>query len=60
MKKNLFLLLALLLVYSCDEEKRNRQTEVFEIREIGELSTTEFVYSKVLKIDDKGEWYKLI
>jgi|TARA_R110000737_G_scaffold353481_1_gene405964 hypothetical protein len=35
-----------------------RKTEVFEIREIGELSTTEFVYSKVLKIDDKPEWYK--
>lgn len=49
----------MIVLFSCSEEKRIRKTQVFEIREIGELSTTEFVYSKVLKIDDKPEWYKL-
>ncbi|MFA7274790.1 MAG: DUF4230 domain-containing protein [Crocinitomicaceae bacterium] len=56
----------ILLLYSflfiglvaCGDKESLPQREIYEIREIGELSTTEFVYSKVLKIDDEGEWYK--
>jgi hypothetical protein len=58
MKKKVFFLLSFILLFACSEEKKMRKLEVFEIREIGELSSTEYVYSKVLKIDDKGEWYK--
>ena len=56
----------ILLLYSvllfgliaCGDQESLPKREIYEIREIGELSTTEFVYSKVLKIDDEGEWYK--
>jgi hypothetical protein len=59
MRKHFILLLTFFVILACSEDNRIRKTEVFEIREIGELSTTEFIYSKVLKIDDSGEWYKL-
>lgn len=29
------------------------------IKEMGEFSTVEYTVGKILKIDDKGEWYKL-
>ncbi len=47
------------LFHSCSGENKLRNAEVYAIRDIGELSTTEFIVSKVLKINDEGEWYKL-
>ncbi len=43
---------------SCDEKKTLPKAEVYQIRDIGELSSTEYVFSKVLRIDDPAEWYK--
>src|SRR5690606_36117880 len=35
------------------------KAEVYEIRNIGELSTTEYTVGKIVKLDDKAEeWYK--
>lgn len=59
MKKNIFYLLFVFVFLSCTDEKNSRKTEVFEIREIGELSTTEYLYSKVLKIHGDKKWYKI-
>lgn len=59
MIKYFYFLVIASIVFSCEEEKKLPVNEVYEIREIGELSTTEFVFSKVLKINDEGEWYKL-
>lgn len=44
---------------SCETEKQLPSTEVFEIREIGELSSTEFVFSKVLDIKSPDDWYSI-
>lgn len=46
------------LFTSCSEEKELPKVEVYKIREIGELSSTEYVFSKVIRIDDPAEWYK--
>src|SRR3989338_2482103 len=32
--------------------------EIFEIRTIGTLSTSEYTVSKIIKLNDPGEWYK--
>ena len=44
---------------SCGSDKEVKKGEVYEIREIGTLSTTEYTLGKVIKLDDEGEWYKL-
>ena len=52
----LFILFA--FSFACSEERKQPKPEIYQIREIGELSTTEFVFSKVLRVDDSAEWYK--
>lgn len=58
--KNYFLNIVLLfLLFSCAEETPVPKAEVYEIRNIGELSTTEYTVGKIVKLDDKAEeWYK--
>lgn len=48
----------LFFVAACGDKPVLPKTDVYKIREIGELSSTEFVFSKVLRIDDPAEWYK--
>lgn len=59
--KNLFSnIILLFFLFSCTEETPLPETEVYEIRNIGELSTTEYTVGKIVKLDDKAEeWYKL-
>jgi hypothetical protein len=57
MKNWLFLSLITLLLTSCGEEKEVRETEIYEIRSIGTLSTTEYTLGKVIHWNDEGEWY---
>jgi hypothetical protein len=45
-----------ILLFSCAEEPV-RKAEIFQIREIGTLSTTEYTLAKIVKLNDKGEWY---
>lgn len=54
----IFMFFGLILFSACEEEKVIPKGEVFQIRDIGELSSTEYVFSKVLRIDDPAEWYK--
>lgn len=34
------------------------ESEIYEVRQIGRLSTTEYTVGKIIRLDDKGEWYK--
>lgn len=56
MLKYLFILSILFTWYSCSEEQA--PVDIYEIKNIGYLSTTEFTLGKVLKISDDQEWYK--
>ncbi|WP_343637054.1 DUF4230 domain-containing protein [Fluviicola sp.] len=57
MKNWLFLSLMLLMLASCGDEKEVHETEIYQIRAIGTLSTMEYTLGKVIHWDDKGEWY---
>ena len=59
MKNTILIIFALLAIASCSEDKDLPEVEVYEIRNIGELSTTEYTVGKIIKLDDKAdEWYK--
>lgn len=61
MKQRLFLLpiLALALLSRCgtDDTPVSRQ-EIYDVRTIGMLSTSEYTVGKIVELNDKGEWYK--
>lgn len=57
MKNCLFLSLIMLLA-SCGSDNDVHETEVYQIRAIGTLSTTEYTLGKIIKWNDEGEWYK--
>ena len=60
MIKLLFISLSVsFLFFACSEEKEVPSADVYEIRNIGELSTTEYTIGKIVKLDDEAqEWYK--
>ncbi len=62
MKKIIYLFFIALLILSCSSNKESdfdkAATHYFSIKEMGELATVDYSISKILKIDDKGEWYK--
>lgn len=58
MRSIVYLLSFLFYLTACSDEKKLPKPEVYQIREIGELSTTEYVFSKVLRVNDPAEWYK--
>ncbi len=57
MRKLIVLPVIMAFLFSCSEEKA-KKAEIFEIREIGTLSTTEYTLGKIVKLSDNGEWYK--
>ncbi|MDF3027694.1 MAG: hypothetical protein K0S23_2001 [Fluviicola sp.] len=58
MRNSLFLCLVVLLLASCGDEKEVHETEIYQIRAIGTLSTTEYTLGKIIHWNDEGEWYK--
>lgn len=58
-----FIVLAAYLFLQCgkqpQEDFHQLQSNYQLIKEMGEFSTVEYNVGKILKIDDKGEWYKL-
>jgi hypothetical protein len=48
----------LLFLQSCSSEEKAPSVDVYEIRNIGLLSTSEYTIGKVVKLDDNKEWYK--
>lgn len=58
MKKTFKLLILVLLIASCSEEpKALPKADIYEIKNIGLLSTTEYTIGKIVKLNDPGEWY---
>jgi len=57
MKNWLFLGLMTLLLVSCGDEKEVHESEIYQIRAIGTLSTTEYTLGKIIHWNDEGEWY---
>lgn len=45
-------------LFACGKDEKIPETEVYTIRTVGTLSTTEYTLSKILHWDDEGEWYK--
>lgn len=58
MKNWLVLSLVVLLLASCGDEKEVHETEIYQIRALGMLSTTEYTLGKIIQWNDEGEWYK--
>lgn len=52
-----FLILFIFALFACAEEEVP-VIDVYEIREIGILATTEFTLGKIVKLSDDQEWYK--
>lgn len=57
MKSILVSFLLLFLFVSCSIDEASKP-DVYEIRQIGILATTEFTLGKVLQLSDDKEWYK--
>ena len=55
--QHLFFFCAFLLT-ACGDDPAIKEGEVYDIRTIGILSTTEYTVGKVVKLSDEGEWYK--
>lgn len=54
----LFFGFILLVISSCGtDDTPVRNSEIYEIRSVGTLSTSEYTVSKIIKLNDKGEWY---
>lgn len=58
MREIIGIVLGVLLLFACADEPKIPETEVYTIRTVGTLSTTEYTLSKILHWDDEGEWYK--
>jgi hypothetical protein len=55
--KLFFIAILLFLGNSCSEDKAIN-AKVFNLREMGELATVEYVFTKVVSANDVGSWYK--
>lgn len=53
----LFALMSILI--SCQSQEYDRDENVLEVNELGQLSTTEYTVGKIIKLDNsEAEWYK--
>lgn len=48
----------LIFLFACGDKKIN-ESSVYKIKQLGELATSEYTFSKVLQVNDKGEWFKV-
>lgn len=58
MKFVLASLVLISLLFSCGNEATEPKTDVYAIRNIGTLATTEYTIGKVVKLQDNKIWYK--
>ena len=48
-----------MLIFSCSKDAENEtKIDVFEIRNVGLLSTSEYTIGEVIELKDDSEWYK--
>ena len=59
MKSFFLLLFSLTILQACGDEKSLQEVNVYEVKNIGELATTEYTIGKIIKLEDQSEeWYK--
>ena len=59
MKKLIYILTIVLFTSCSGEDSPKKDANVYEIRDVGKLSTTEYTIGKIVKLDDtEAEWYK--
>jgi hypothetical protein len=46
------------LLFACNSKTEEEKADVFEIRNIGVLATSEYTVGKVVRLKDDKEWYK--
>ena len=56
--KKLLIGIALLSLAACSDEPDVSESQIFEVKNIGMLSTTEYTVGKIVKLSDEGEWWK--
>jgi hypothetical protein len=56
--KRIYTIIALIFLAGCSEETKTPSVDVYEIRNIGLLSTSEYTIGKIIQLDDNKEWYK--
>lgn len=54
----LFPILLLSLLAGCSDGPEIREREIYEVKNIGMLSTSEYTVGKIVKLSDDKEWYK--
>lgn len=60
MQKFFQIVLLLGLLISCGGKEKELSDDVYEIRNIGELASSEYTIGKIIQLDDTGtDWYKL-
>ena len=61
MKYTLFILLLIAgLITSCGEDTKSPpKADIYEVKNIGLLSTSEYTIGKIIKLNDPPEWYKV-
>lgn len=58
-KNILYLFLFVTIMFgSCTENNPVPEADVYKIKSIGLLSTTEYTIGKIIKLDDNNDWYK--
>ncbi len=57
MKRLFFLIVSGLIISACST-KEPPEPDIYSIKSIGVLSTTEFTVGKIVRFDDSPEWYK--
>ena len=45
------------LLTACSNDSPVKEKEIYEVKNIGMLSTTEYTVGKIVQLSDKGEWY---
>ena len=61
LKTVLFILPLSIFLLACDEGPKTPDVDVYEVKNIGELSTIEYTVGKIIKLDDiseEYEWYE--
>lgn len=59
MKYSRLILVLMIFIAACSEEKELPVADVYQIQNLGTLATTEYTYGKILQLNDNKEWYKL-
>ncbi len=59
MKPFFLILISLVTLQACGDENSLQEANVYEVKNIGELATTEYTIGKIIKLEDQSEeWYK--